>query len=59
VEGVDVGKLAYSGRLFRQVVGYAMDKKAYWIIPLVILLALLSFVVVSSQTVVPALYAIF
>jgi hypothetical protein len=54
-----VGKLAYSGRLFRQLVGYAMDKKAYWIIPLMILFALLSFVVMSSHTVVPALYAIF
>lgn len=54
-----MGKLASSGRLFRQLVGYAMEKKAYWIIPLMIVFALLSLVVVSSQTVVPALYAIF
>jgi hypothetical protein len=54
-----VGRLTHSGRLFGQFLGYAKEKKAYWIIPLVIVFAFLAIVAVTSQTVVPTLYAIF
>jgi hypothetical protein len=54
-----VGKLQYSGRLLREFVGYAREKKAYWIVPLVIVFAIVSLVVVASQTVAPVLYTLF
>lgn len=35
-----MSKLGYTGKLLRQLVGFARQNKVYWIVPLVILLAL-------------------
>ena len=54
-----MGKLAYSGRLMREFVGFAMTNKAYWIIPLLFLLVLISLLIVTSQAATPFIYTLF
>ena len=49
-------RLSYSGKLFREFVGFARANRAYWIIPLVIVLGLASFMIVTSQVVAPYLH---
>lgn len=52
-------RLGYAGRLFREVVGLARARKVYWIIPLVILLAVASLLIVAGQSSAPVLYTLF
>jgi hypothetical protein len=43
----------------RQFVGFAREYKAYWIVPLVMILGLAAFLVVTSQAVAPYIYTLF
>lgn len=52
-------RLTYSGRLFRQFWDFAREKKAYWIVPLVLVLAAVGLVIATSNVVTPLIYAIF
>ena len=54
-----MGKIRYSGRLLAQFVRFAVHHRAYWIVPLIILLALLAITGVSVQSAAPLLYTLF
>jgi hypothetical protein len=54
-----MGKFRYSGRLIRELTELARAKKAYWIVPLAIVLGLAAFVVVAGQAAAPLLYTLF
>jgi len=46
-------------RLLREFVGFAREHRAYWILPLILLLGLAGAVVVAGQAGAPLLYALF
>lgn len=46
-------------RLFGQFVGFARESRAYWIIPLVVLFAIVAFVIVAGDAAAPLLYTLF
>ena len=52
-------RIGHSFKLLREISAFAREKKTYWIVPLVILLAIVSFVVVVGQGVAPLLYTLF
>ena len=52
-------KLSYAPKLFRQFVGFALENKAYWMIPLALVLGAAALVVVVSQGVAPLIYTLF
>ncbi|WP_437806003.1 DUF5989 family protein [Sorangium sp. So ce1078] len=54
-----MGKIRYATRLAGDIVAFAKHRKAYWIVPLVAVLALAAFVVVASQTAAPFVYTLF
>ena len=52
--------LKYLGRLLKEFLGFAWQNKAWWIIPIVLVLLLLALVIVAGQTAVPAfIYTLF
>ena len=54
-----MSKLRYIPRLFMEVLGFARENKAYWIVPLILIMGLAAFVVVATQTATPLLYTLF
>ena len=54
-----MARLGYGVKLFREFAGFAREKKAYWIIPLILLLGLAGLVIVGGQVVAPLLYTLF
>jgi len=58
-ESIVMTFLRHSVRFFRDIVGFAMENKAWWIIPVVIVLLLLALVIVATQTVSPFIYTLF
>lgn len=52
-------KLRYVGTLLKDTLEFAREEKAYWLVPLVLVLLLFSFVVVNSQTSLPYIYTLF
>ena len=54
-----MSRLGYSPKLLREFVRFARDNKAYWIVPLVIVLGLAAVLTVAGQTVAPLLYTLF
>ncbi len=46
-------------RLIRDVFQFARDHKTWWIVPIVLMLALLTLLIVASSTVAPFIYPIF
>ena len=54
-----MARLGYSIRLFRDFVAFARHNKAYWIIPLVVVLGAAAAIVVVGQTSAPLLYTLF
>lgn len=54
-----MGRFRYSTRLLRELTQLARDKKAYWIVPLAIVLGLTAFLVVAGQAAAPLLYTLF
>jgi hypothetical protein len=54
-----MGKFKYSGKLLGEFVGFARAHRAYWIVPLVILLAGASVLIVAGQSLAPVLYTLF
>ena len=52
-------KLGYAGKLFREFLGFAHENRAYWIIPLILLLAAMGVLIVASETAAPFIYALF
>jgi len=54
-----MARLGYGLKLFREIVGFARANRVYWMVPLVIVLALAGFLIVGGQVVAPLLYTLF
>jgi hypothetical protein len=52
-------KLRHSRRLLRELVGFAHANKAYWLIPTVLALGLLSLLIFGGQSAAPFIYTLF
>lgn len=52
-------KLRQTRRLVNDLVGFARENKAYWLIPTVFALALLTLVVFGGQSAAPFVYTLF
>lgn len=51
--------LRHFGKLLREFVGFAMHHKAWWIIPIVLMLLLMALVIVIGQSTAPFIYTLF
>ena len=54
-----MGKLGYGRRLAKELWQLAMQRKAYWIVPLMLVLALIALLIVTSQASAPFIYTLF
>lgn len=54
-----MGKLAYSGKLFRELIAFAKQNKVYWIVPLVAVLLLIGLLIFTTQSAAPFIYTLF
>jgi hypothetical protein len=54
-----MGMIRHGLRLFGEILGYARHHKAYWIVPIFVVLALVGMLVIVSQAVAPFIYTIF
>ena len=54
-----MSRLRYVAKLSREFVGLARQHRAYWMIPLLLVLGLAALVIVASQTAAPLLYTLF
>lgn len=54
-----MGRLGYSFKLVAEFSRFARENKAYWLVPLVVVLLLAGILVVSSQGAAPFIYALF
>ena len=48
--------LKHIGRLFGELLGFAWENKAWWIIPVVLMLLLLGIVIIGGQGAAPFIY---
>ena len=58
-DGEPLSKLSNIGRLFREIFQFAMQNKAWWIVPTVLILLLLGVLIFSGQAVAPFIYTLF
>jgi len=54
-----MSKFGYAGKLMKELYDFAMKEKVYWMAPLVIVMLLLSFLIVASQSSAPFIYTLF
>lgn len=54
-----MGKLKHSGKLFGEFVAFAKENKVYWIVPLILVLALIALLIVAGQGAAPFIYTLF
>ncbi len=54
-----MSKIGYSGKLLREFIGFARENRAYWIVPLVVVLGLTALLVVVGQAAAPMIYTLF
>jgi len=54
-----VSRFKYIGRLFREIFQFAMQNKAWWIVPTVLILLVLGILIFSGQAVAPFIYTLF
>ena len=54
-----MGKLGHTGSLFREFVMFARANKAYWIVPLLVVLGLFVVLVTATQVSAPFIYTLF
>jgi hypothetical protein len=47
------------GRLIKELVGFAREHKAWWIVPVVLVLLLLTLLIITGSAVAPFIYPIF
>ncbi len=52
-------KVTYAVKLFRQFVQFAHETRSYWLIPLILMLALTGLFIAAGQGAAPLLYALF
>lgn len=51
--------LKYTGRLLKEFTGFAWQNKAWWILPVVIVLLLLSVLIFAGSSAAPFIYTLF
>jgi uncharacterized integral membrane protein len=54
-----MGRISYLGRLVGEVVQFARENKAYWLVPMVLILVLMAVLIVVSQAAAPFIYTLF
>jgi hypothetical protein len=54
-----MARIRYAPKLFGEFVRFAMERKAYWLIPLALLLGATALLVVVTQAVAPMIYTLF
>ncbi len=54
-----MGKTRHSVKLFREFVSFARANRAYWLIPLILLLGAAGLFIVAGQSAAPLLYTLF
>jgi hypothetical protein len=54
-----MSKFLYLGRLLREIFQFAMQNKAWWIVPTVLILLVLGILIFSGQAVAPFIYTLF
>jgi len=52
-------KLSYLGSLAREVLQFAREHKAYWLVPFLLILGLVVLLVAGSQAATPFIYTLF
>jgi len=51
--------LRHLGRLLKDLLGFAWQNKAWWIIPFVLIMLVLALIIVLGQTSAPFIYTLF
>jgi uncharacterized integral membrane protein len=51
--------LKHLGHLLKELMGFAWQNKAWWIVPMVLVLLLLALLIVTGQTAAPFIYPLF
>ena len=51
--------LKHLGRLLQEFLGFAWHNKAWWIVPVVLVLLLMAMLIVLGQTTAPFIYTLF
>jgi uncharacterized integral membrane protein len=51
--------LRHLGRLLGEFMGFAWQNKAWWIVPIILVLLLLALLIATSQTAAPFIYTLF
>ncbi len=54
-----MNKFAHVGRLLREVWAFAWQNKAWWLVPLVLVLLLMALLIFAGQGVAPFIYTLF
>ena len=54
-----MSKLRYTGTLLKEFVQFAKAHKAYWIVPLLIVLGLMALLIATGQASAPFIYTLF
>ena len=54
-----MSKIFHVGSLFRELWSFAMQNKAWWIIPTVLILLVLGVLIFTGQAVAPFIYTLF
>ncbi|MDA0990782.1 MAG: DUF5989 family protein [Verrucomicrobia bacterium] len=47
------------GRLLKEFMGFAWENKAWWIVPMILVLLLLGLLITTTQTAAPFIYTLF
>jgi hypothetical protein len=51
--------LGYAGKLLKEFFLFARQNKVYWIVPLILVLALLALLIIAGQSSAPFIYTLF
>ena len=54
-----MAKIGHGAKVLREIVRFAVANKAYWLIPLMLVLGIAAFVVVASQGAAPLIYTLY
>ncbi len=54
-----MGKAGYSITLLREFMRFARENRAYWLVPLIMVLGLVGALIVGGQSAAPLLYTLF
>ncbi len=54
-----MSRVGYSLKLFREFVGFARERRVYWIVPLIVILGIAAFLIVVGQSSAPLIYTLF